>query len=640
MKTGKFSRVLVPLALTGGALALVVTYTGSLLLALVAGLLVLKVSFVAIWLLTRPARDAEADPTRRRMLTWVGLGGLAWVFGGAAAGRALRKLAVTDPAPAMHEMARGIGAEYMELIRRTYHPERSGELQMVLAPFNSANYAEESQHLVPRDPRTSHASVWMYLERIPLVAYGPGQIAPSDSQDRVTLADLAPTTAKLMGFDDFPTDRDGEPLPITLSGASSPKVIVTFVIDGGGWNVLKHWPDAWPNLAKLMRGGANFRNAITGSFPAVTACAHASIGTGAFPNKHGITGHNIRIDDATVRKTYGIPGRAIPNDILMPTLADLWHDSTGAWVGQFGYQVWHMGMLGHGGRHRPIGDKAVGVFWDEFREISPDQAWQPHNANIFRLPASVPSLDQLMAHQAAWTSPGYDSQFDPPEGDRQAVCCSPPIIQYQGDLIEAAFDSEPIGEGGATSLVYINYKSPDYTGHIYNMLSKNEEIALREVDAQLGRLVTLLEERFAGEYVLFVTADHGQCPLPDAVGGTRVDPLQLGQDIDDEFRRGIWHVVQQVWPAEVFVDRKALLDTGISLAEIGAFFADYRYRDNIGPYVPRSAIEQGLLDQKEFAAVFGGDFLEWLQDKDLSMYGETAYPEAEPGIPPASTYGG
>ena len=122
---------------------------------------------------------------------------------------------------------------------------------------------------------------------------------------------------------------------------------MTFVIDGGGWNVLQHWPDRWPNLKRLMVEGANYRNAITGSFPAVTACAHATIGTGTYPNQHGITGHNIR-DGSKVRKAYGDAGHANPGDILIPTLADLWSDDTGngAWVGEIGYQVWHMGMIG------------------------------------------------------------------------------------------------------------------------------------------------------------------------------------------------------------------------------------------------------------------------------------------------------
>ena len=89
---------------------------------------------------------------------------------------------------------------------------------------------------------------------------------------------------------------------------------MTFVFDGGGWNVLRHWPDDWPHLKRLMNGGANYRNALTGSFPAVTACAHATIGTGAFPRTHGITGHNIRADASGSRKAYLEPGNADPVD--------------------------------------------------------------------------------------------------------------------------------------------------------------------------------------------------------------------------------------------------------------------------------------------------------------------------------------
>ena len=133
----------------------------------------------------------------------------------------------------------------------------------------------------------------------------------------------------------------------------APEVVVTFVIDGGGWNVLQEFPDAWPNLRRLMRDGANFRNAIHGSFPAVTASAHATIGTGAFPRTHGITGHNLR-DGRRARKAYGELGHVNPGDILVPTLADLWSDATDnrAWIGELGYQVWHLGMIGRGGPSR------------------------------------------------------------------------------------------------------------------------------------------------------------------------------------------------------------------------------------------------------------------------------------------------
>jgi hypothetical protein len=634
VRTGGTTRAPVLLCAAGGAVALIVAFTGSLLAAVVAGTAFLIAAVVVASIRVRgTAPDAPVDAGRRRFLGSVALGGLAIVAGGAAAGRGLRTLMASDPRPTLEAMARGLGSEYLDLVRRTYHPERSGDLQLVLAPFNSANYPQESRSLVPRDPRTSHASVWLYLERVPMLAWAPGIVEPAvDASDRVSLVDLTATTSMLMGFDDFHA-VDGRPLPGIQRPAKPPKVIVTFVIDGGGWNALRKWQDAWPNVKRLAREGAMYRNSITGSFPAVTACAHANIGTGAFPRTHGITGHNVRVGGDKVVKAYGTPGRADPGFILVPTLADRWSDATDnrAWVGQLGYQVWHLGMLGFGGRSRPADAKPVGVYWDEVDT----RQWQPHNPDLFRLPNEVPPLTVFDDHVSRYPDPGIDAQFDP-QG-RQAVCCSPPIIQYQGDLIEATFDSEPIGAGEETSLLYINFKAPDYTGHIYNMLSKREEIAIRAVDEEVGRVARILSERFQpGEYVLFVTADHGQCPLPDDVGGTRVDPIQLGEDIEREFGRGLFPIVQEVVPSEIYLDRRGLADTGVTRGEIAAWLADYRYRGNIGPYVPKSAIEQGLLDQRQFAAVFPTDFIASLEGRDLAPYGPTRFSEADDGLPPVT----
>lgn len=627
-------RALILLAALGGTVGFIVGLAGSLVLGIAAGLVTLAVGMVVAASVSRSDAAGPEDPSRRRFLTVAGMAGLAWAVAGPAVGWGARKLARPAARPIQEAMARDVGAEYMELVRRAYHPGRSGDLQLLLSPGNSANYANESMSLVLQDPRTSHASPWMYLERVPLVVHAPGRVAPQDHAERVSLADLAPTTAALMGFADWPQEREGRMLPGLaqpgLGVATPPKVIVTFVFDGGGWNVLEHFPDQWPNLKRLMGRGANYRNAIMGSFPAVTACAHATIGTGTFPDQHGITGHNIR-DGARPRKAYGEAGNADPGDILIPTLADLWYEATQgrAWVGEIGYQVWHMGMLGYGGKDRADGSKPVGVYWDDA-----DGVWAPHNPALFRMPASVPGLDVLARHQAAFTAPDWDAEFTPT--GKAAPCCSPPIVQYQGDLIEAAFDSEPIGRSGATDLLYINYKSPDYTGHVYGMASKWTGLQLQAVDEQLGRLVAMLDDRFGSDYVLFVTADHGQCPLPDSVGGVRLDPIQLDAHIEQRFS-GVRGVVQEVVPSEVYLDTARLWDNGgATVEDVAASLQDYRYRQNVGPYVPRDVVEQTHLDQKEFAAVFATTFLDTLPGTDLTAFGETAFPQGDlpmPGTP-------
>jgi hypothetical protein len=615
---------LIVFALLGGAVAFIVAALGSVQLALVAGLLCFAIGMVVLALRTRSESQAsQHDPGRRRFLTLAGLGGFAWIFVGGALGRATRSQTFPDPVPIQDAMANDLGAEYMELIRRAYHPGRSGELQLVLAPYNSANYAPESRDLVRFYRATSHASVWMYLERVPLVVHAPGRIAPSDDTTRVTLADVAPTTAALMGFADWPTDREGTVLPGVATGAAPPKVIVTFVIDGGGWNVLSHWPNSWPNLKRLMGEGANYRNAITGSFPAVTACAHATIGTGTYPNQHGITGHNIR-DGSKVRKAYGDAGHANPGDILIPTLADLWSDDTDnrAWVGEIGYQVWHMGMIGYGGPRRSGDQLPVGVYWNEgaYKENGVGE-WAPHNPDLFRMPSTVPGLDVYDAHLQAFTSPGWDQFFDP--RSRQTPCCAPPVVQYQGDLIEATLRDEPIGQSGVTDLLY--------------MKSDWEGLVLQEVDTQLGRVVATLDELFPDDYVLIVTADHGQCPFPDDVDGVRLDPVQLGDAIDQRFGGELVTTVQSVVPSEIYLHEGVLKVNGASIDDVAASLRDYRYRQNIGPYVPQSAIEQDLLDAREFSAVFSTTYLASLRDADLSVFGETAFPDGDPdGIPEIS----
>ena len=630
---GRWGPVLVAVLL-GGLVGMAVALAGSVLLGVVAGVICLAVGLAAVWTVRRMA--APTDPGRRRLLAAAGVLGAAAAGGGAVLGRTIRTITRPDPRPVQEAMAHDLGAEYMDLVARAYHPGRSGDLQLLVAPFNSANYEQESRSLVPEDPRTSHASVWMYLERVPLCVYGPG-IAPTDSEERVSLADVAPTMARMIGFEDFvDLGREGRPLPGVAAPARRPELVVTFVIDGGGWNVLQRYPEAWPNLRRLMRHGANFRNAIHGSFPAVTASAHATIGTGAFPRTHGVTGHNIR-DGSKVRKTYGEPGRANPEDLLVPTLADLWSDATEgrAWVGELGYQIWHLGMLGSGGTagwfgYEPRGAKPVAAYWDETSEL---QGWANLNDERYRLPSVVPALDAFDSYRSSYVpNPDRNPEFDPSK-PKNLHCCSTPVIRYQGDLIEATIANEPIGSTDAPGLLFINYKSPDYTGHVYGMFDPMTGDALRDVDEQLGRLVEQLDTLHPGRYALIVTADHGQCPLPDAAGGVRLDPIQLWDDVEREFGVGIFGFVQSVVPSEIYLHSDVLWDSGAAREDVATFLHDYRYGQNIGPYVRGDAIERELLDRRQFAAVFATTYLETLADRDLAEFGEGVFPEGEIGIP-------
>ncbi|HKE53655.1 MAG TPA: alkaline phosphatase family protein [Actinomycetota bacterium] len=617
--------VLVLLAVAGGVLAFALVATRSLVLGAAAGVVVLVVVVLVA------GRRAEEDPSRRGFLLTLGGLGLIAVAAGSALGAVVRRLTRPDPRPALEAMSSDMGSEYLELVTRSYNAGRMGDVQLLVTPFSSSNYPQESRSLRPNDPRSSHAVPWMYGERVPIVVWSPGRIDAQDHTDRVTLADLAPTTAALIGFDEFRA-ADGRVLPgiPSVTPPVQPRLVVTFVIDGGGWNVLRRWPDAWPNLKRLMREGATYRNAISGSFPAVTAATHATIGTGAFPRTHGITGHNVRRGGGPV-KAWGEPGHIDPSFLLEPTLADRWTEWTDneAWVGEIGYQVWHVGLLGHGGR--PMGRAPVGVFWDE----DGGGGWTPHHPTRYRLPIATPGLNRLAELTEGWDPPP-PSPYDPT--GKKAMCCFPPVVRYQGELIDATFDSEQIGQDEVPDLLYLNFKAPDYAGHVYNMDDERQAEVLGAVDAEIGRIADRLAEGFGdGRSVFIVTADHGQCPEIDANGGVRIDPIQLEEDINAEFGTSVFGLVQMVAPSEVYLDPKALVDAGLSDQDVAAFLADYRYGDNIGPYVRPAAVRRDRLDERSFAAVLPLSYIGELSGADLSRFGETVFPQADPdGVPPVT----
>jgi hypothetical protein len=147
----------------------------------------------------------------------------------------------------------------------------------------------------------------------------------------------------------------------------------------------------------------------------------------------------------------------------------------------------------------------------------------------------------------------------------------------------------------------------------------------------------MLEARFPGEYALILTADHGQCPLPNEVDGVRLDPIQIQADIEAEFGdRSVFPIVHYVAPSEIFLDQRGLVDSGWNAADVAAWLKPYTYGQNyhLYPGVPRDAIEWDLSNYELFSAVLPGPYIADLQeDPGAATFGSGDYARADPGIP-------
>lgn len=473
----------------------------------------------------------------------------------------------TQPAvPSFRAQACALPAEWLDRIERGYYAPRSGQISIVpRTPMYMASGAGG----------WSHSGPWDYLQRIPLVFYGPGIVPAGRSfDDPVTMADVAPTIASLLNGD--AGDVQGTSLPGLGRNHSRvvPRLVVTIVWDGGGWNVLNHWNDAWPNLGSMIEGGTSYTNAIDGSSPSVTPAVHTTLGTGDYPERAGVTDVPVMGEDGQVADAF-LNGES-SRYMKVPAFAETWDEGWGnkALVGMVGYEPWHLGMIGQGAE-RPGGDADDAVWLD--RETN---EWIT-NEDHYTLPVAVvdtTGLDDDLAKTDA-----ADGQLDGAWRDNEILDAPdrieevPGFMDFQTRAMENLITKEGYGRDRVTDLLFTNYKQIDRNGHYYNMAAPEVEDSLVEADAMLAQLEGFLDDQVGrGRWVMVVTADHGQQPDAEDIDSYGIAPKEIAADVDDEFGT----IVQSVWPTQIFLDDAAMEHEGVTTAEVARWLYDYTIDDN------------------------------------------------------------
>jgi arylsulfatase A-like enzyme len=467
------------------------------------------------------------------------------------------------PAPSFRSQACTLPAEWLTRIERGYYGPRSGQISIVpRTPMYMASGAGG----------WSHSGPWDYLQRIPLVFYGPGAIPARPSVERpVTMADVAPTIASLVGGST--NGVQGRALP-EVDHRGRVRLVLSIVWDGGGWNVLDHWSDSWPNLESMMAGGVSFVNATDGSSPSVTPAVHTTLGTGDYPERAGVTDVPVMDENGHVADAF-LKGES-SRYMQVPAFAETWdeqHDNK-ALIGMVGYEPWHLGMIGMGSE-RPGGDEDDAVWLD--RETN---EWIT-NESFYSLPESVVDTEGLEADLAK--TDAADGQLDGAWRDNEILDAPdrieevPGFMDYQTRAIENLIREEGYGGDKIADMVFTNYKQIDRNGHYYNMAAPEVKDSLVEADAMLPRLEHFLDDEVGrGRWVMIVTADHGQQPDEADIDSYGIAPKEIAADIDDEFGT----IVQSVWPTQIFLDDAAMKAEGVTTPDVARWLYNYTIEDN------------------------------------------------------------
>jgi len=436
--------------------------------------------------------------------------------------------------------------------------------------------------IVPAEPNYmgagfSHAGPWDYVQEVPLFLYGPGYVAATGSVARpVTLADIAPTEAALLGFDfDAP---DGTVLHEALGPADErvepPRLIVTLVWDGAGRNVLETWSDRWPNLRRLIPRGTWYDGATIGSSPSNTPPTHATIGTGAWPRRHGVIDLYQRIAGDIVK-----PQEAGPQALRLPTLADVYDEAMGnePVAGIVATLGAHMGMLGHGAAW-PGGDRDVavmreledaetggaeGVRWELTSGMAPWFTMPPYVNDVPGIERDVLELDQA------------DGMLDGRWGERpfsqlQDGFQSPARIPYQLRILREIVSRERFGADDVPDLLYVNVKAADSIGHLNSVNGPEMGETVAALDDSIDDTIAMFDAAVGpGRWVLVLTSDHGHQYDPAVSGAFQIGIRALSTYLEDRFGGSADDpILTRVRPTQLWVDEEALAERGATLDDV------------------------------------------------------------------------
>lgn len=341
--------------------------------------------------------------------------------------------------------------------------------------------------------------------------------------------------------------------PVDAQRAAGPKLVVILAVDQLRSDYLDRLgPGMEGGLRRVAREGAMFPEAAYPYLNTVTCPGHATIGTGAFPYRHGMILNEwydrkaaalqpCTKDETTTLIGYGaaLTGAGdSPRHLRVGTLGDeirgrmkgrvvtmsikprsaialagrkadavVWFDDRGSWATSSAYATAPVPFVQQFVAGNPV-IADLDKVWDRTMDASkyrhadagvgekPQTGW----TNVFPHPLNVNSKTDG-AFFTRWKS-------------------SPFADEYLGRMAAAAVDALQLGRGDGVDLLGVSFSTLDSVGHAFGPDSHEVQDIVVRLDATIGRLLAHLDNTVGRDnYVVGVSSDHGVAPIPEQVKG-------------------------------------------------------------------------------------------------------------------------
>ncbi|MFM9075059.1 MAG: alkaline phosphatase family protein, partial [Bacteroidota bacterium] len=342
-------------------------------------------------------------------------------------------------------------------------------------------------------------------------------------------------------------------LPSLLAAQSKqPKAVIGIVVDQMRQEYLYRFAPKFSEggFKRMMDHGFMLRNAHYNYVPTFTGPGHASIYTGATPSVHGVIGNEWY--DRTEKKSVncvedkrqtpvGSPtgkGAISPQRMLSTTVTDELKLATQGRSKVIGMAIKDRGAV------LPAGHLPDGAFWydgssgnfisstyykpglpiwvEQFngQKLADKYLSKPWNTLLPIASYTESNPDDMLFETRLKGKDKPTFPYNLPElrklnGELDMVS----FVPYGDDLLtefaKAAIDGEAIGKDEVTDFLAISYSTPDLIGHSFGPNSIELEDTYIRLDRNIQDLLATLDKKIGiGNYVVFLSADHGVGDIP------------------------------------------------------------------------------------------------------------------------------
>lgn len=379
-----------------------------------------------------------------------------------------------------------------------------------------------------------------------------------------------------------------------------PKLVVGIVVDQMRWDYLYRYDARYGEggFHRLLREGHSCENTRIPYIPAITAIGHTSIYTGSVPSIHGIAGNHFPVDgkfrgsveDDKVQPlgTTTDAGKCSPHNLTVTTIGDELRIATNGRSKVVGVALKDRASIlpaGHAATAAYWFDDGIGKFVTSTHYMDALPQWVV-DFNAKNLPDQLMTDDwkTLYPMDTYVQSTADENEYENPLGGMKKATMPIKLAKLLKDngygiirslpagntltaeMAKAAIEGEKLGQTGETDFLAISFSCTDYLGHAMGTHAIETEDMYLRIDQTLADLFSFLDQKVGkGQYLLFLTADHGamnnptflkDMKIPSLTWSSRDVKAYLNEDLAAKF--GAKNLVTTISCNQVYYDRHAI----------------------------------------------------------------------------------